>query len=120
MLHERHTFPKSERLQYGWQFRQVLESGRCCRGRLLVVYSLRAAQEPRRVGIVSSRRVGNAVARNRARRLLREAYRLHKHQLLDHTQLVMIARAAIAKSKFREVEAEMLALWRAADVLAPV
>jgi ribonuclease P protein component len=116
-LHVERTFSKAERLQQGWQFRRVYDEGRCARGRLLVVYALDAPEEPRRVGVVTSRRVGNAVVRNRARRLLREAYRLHKQQLPEHLQLVMVARTAISQKKLRDVETEMLSLWRSAGLL---
>jgi ribonuclease P protein component len=95
----------------------VYDTGRCQKGRLLVVYALATTEEPRRVGVVTSRRIGNAVVRNRARRLLREAFRLNQHQLTDHLQLVMVARTAIRDKKLRDVEVEMLSLWRAAGVL---
>lgn len=70
----------------------------------------------RHVGVVTSRRVGNAVARNRARRLMREAYRRNKQKLNEHFQLVMIARPAIAGRTFHEVETELLALWQQAGI----
>lgn len=117
-MHGARTFTKADRLQRGWQFRRVYDAGRCAKGRLLVVYALDAPEEPRRVGVVTSRRVGNAVARNRARRLLREAYRLHKHQLPEHLQLVMVARTAITQKKLRDVEAEMLSLWQTAGLVS--
>jgi ribonuclease P protein component len=117
-LHGEHTFTKAERLQRGWQFRRAYDTGHCAKGRLLVVYSLVVPEESRRVGMVTSRRVGNAVARNRARRLLREAYRLHRHQLPEHLQLVMVARTAITQTKLRDVETEMLALWQTAGLIS--
>jgi ribonuclease P protein component len=125
ILHGSSTLPKSERIQRGWQFRQAYEHGRKFGGRLLVLYVVdhspdagpSAAGATRAIGVVTSRKVGDAVRRNRARRLLREAYRLNKQKLKNNLQIVMIARNAIGGKKRQEVEAELLRLFRAAGIL---
>ena len=111
------TFPKRERLQRGFQFRHVYEQGRKVEGRLAVVYVLEAAPEERAVGVVTSRRIGGAVVRNRARRLLREVYRLNKHKLKPNLQIVMVARTAINGKRLQEVETNVLQLLEAAGVI---
>ena len=122
-LHGLHTFPKSERLQYGHQFRQVYERGRKVEGRLLALYLLdepatKPAPSGRAVGVVTGRKLGGAVQRNRARRLLREAYRLNKHKLKPNIQIVMVARYGIRGKRLPDVEAELLGLFGAAGVLS--
>ena len=122
-LHGLHTFPKSERLQYGHQFRQIYERGRKVEGRLLALYLLdepatNPAPSGRAVGVVTGRKLGGAVQRNRARRLLREAYRLNKHKLKPNIQIVMVARYGIRGKRLPDVEAELLGLFGAAGVLS--
>ena len=113
----RSTFPKRERLQRGFQFRRVYEHGRRFEGRLVVIYVLEAAPEDRAVGVVTSRRIGGAVVRNRARRLMREAYRRNKYKVKPNLQVVMVARTAITGKRYREVEAHVLSLLAAAGAL---
>lgn len=62
-----------------------------------------------RLGIITGRRIGNAVARSRARRLLREAYRLHQHRFGTPVDLVLVARPSIAGKDFAAVERDFLA-----------
>ena len=124
-MHGSSTLPKNERLQRGWQFRHAYEHGRKIVGKLFVLYVVdhppdgrtTVARAPRAVGVVTSRQVGDAVTRNRARRLLREAYRLNKQRLKNNLQIVMVARSAIGGKKRQDVEAELLRLFRAAGIL---
>jgi ribonuclease P protein component len=124
-LHGSQILPKNERLQCGHQFRAVYERGRKSDGRMVVLYVLDlpgeaagpGTPEGRAIGVVASRKVGGAVARNRARRLLREAYRLNKQKLKTNLQIVMIARHAINGKRFQDVEAEVLRLFQAAGIL---
>ena len=124
-MHGSQRLPKRERLQRGHQFRAVYERGRKSDGRMVVLYVLdrldasagSGSAEGRAVGVVASRKVGGAVVRNRARRLLREAYRLNKQKLRTNLQIVMIARSAIKGKRLQDVEAELLRLFRAAGIL---
>ena len=118
------TFSKRERLQRKSEFRQVFDQGGKRVGKLAVLYALArgpdlpvpAAGPSCRLGIVTSRKVGNAVARNRARRLLREVYRHHKHELQPNLELVIIARPAINGRPYADVEADLCGLFAAAKI----
>lgn len=116
-MHGNQTLPKSERLQHGYQFRHVYEQGRKLTGRFVVLYVLYDPSGPRALGVVTSRKVGGAVVRNRARRLMRETYRLHKQELKTNLQIVMIARTAILGKRLSDVEADVLRLFGAAGIL---
>jgi ribonuclease P protein component len=70
-----------------------------------------------RLGVVTSGKIGNAVARNRARRLLREAFRVHQHDFARPVDLVLVARHSIAGKGFDAVEKDFLATLRKAGLL---
>lgn len=67
--------------------------------------------EPR-FGIVTSKRVGNAVVRNRVRRRLREICRLHRPELRPDAMVVVVAKPAGAAATFQELHEEWLILAR--------
>ena len=70
-----------------------------------------------KLGVVTSKRIGNAVARNRARRLLRESFRQHQHELSQPVELVLVARNSIAGKNLAGVEKDFLAVLRRASLL---
>lgn len=121
-MHGSSTFPKAERLRHGHQFRRVYEQGRRIPGRLAVLYVVEAAASPspgaaRMIGVITGRAIGGAVERNRARRLMREAFRLNRQKLKDNFQMIVVARTAIRGAGFTEVQAELLRLLRAAGMM---
>jgi ribonuclease P protein component len=59
------------------------------------------------------------VVRSRARRLLREAFRLHQHDLASPVDLVLVARPSIAGRPLADVERDFLAALRRARLLKP-
>jgi ribonuclease P protein component len=95
----------------------VLRGHRQRAGHLAVLHAraARSAGGPR-VAVVASRRVGNAVSRNRAKRLLREAAR--QVDWADGTDLVLVARAACASSRLSDVHQEVERLAAGLGVLA--
>lgn len=110
--------PKRERVQRNAEFRRAYDGGRRAEGRLAVLYALDVPGQPRAVGVVTSRKIGGAVVRNRARRLLREAYRLNKHKLKPNLHLVLIARSGINGKRLAEVESAVMKLFEAAGCFA--
>jgi ribonuclease P protein component len=65
------------------------------------------AQQECRLGVTVSRKIGNAVRRNRVKRLVREFFRLHRSELQPAHDLLIIARAGAETLSFKDVESEL-------------
>jgi len=114
---ERFCLPPSGRLAPA-HYREVFDHGRSVAGRYVVVWAGRGQGPEPRLGVVTSKRtLRTAVARNRARRLMREAFRLNRQAVRDGFDLVLIARARIAQAGGREVAADFLAVCRRAGLV---
>ena len=72
---------------------------------------------PPQAAFVASKKVGGAVARNRARRILRAAWRTASSSLDDDVAVVFVARETIQGAKTQDLEAEMGELLRRMGVL---
>jgi len=116
----RFRFPAARRLKLSRDFARVRAEGRTIRGALLTLGVLPVDVEIAfRVGLVTSKRVGRAVVRNRVRRQLREIVRRHQHALQSGFWLVVIARPAAATAGAAALEDEWLRLLKRASILRP-
>jgi ribonuclease P protein component len=81
------------------EFQTLFQRGkRIDRPALIVLY--RDVPDTTRVGFAVSRKLGNAVQRNRARRRLREAYRIARVSAPLHAAIVVIGRPAVLTAPF--------------------
>lgn len=95
--------PQRFRLRRSREFARVRRAGRSVGTPLLVLYVLPRRSPQARVGFSVSKRVGNAVVRNRVKRHMREAVRLHLPSLRPGQDLVLIARPAAASAHHGQV-----------------
>ena len=70
-----------------------------------------------KLGVVTSKKIGDAPARSRARRLLRESFRLHQHDFAQPVDLVLVARNSIVQKDFSGVEKDFLAVLHRAKLV---
>jgi ribonuclease P protein component len=69
-----------------------------------------------RLGVITSKKLGNAVVRARARRLLREVFRLHQHDLAQAVELVLVAQRIMVGKGLVVVEDAFLTMLRKAGL----
>lgn len=111
-------FPRAMRLREGREFAQVREKGkRIVRGCLVANWTVLPNGSSPRLGVITARKLGKAHVRSRARRLLREAFRLHQHELRQPVAMVLVARSSIVRMKRPQVENDYLSVLRQATLL---
>lgn len=100
-------FPRAARLALTAEFARVREKGRPVHGKMMTLGVLKnVADSCARVGIVTSRKVGSAVVRNRVRRRLREIVRHDRAKFLDGLWLVIVAKASASRVSFEVLREE--------------
>lgn len=92
------------RLRRPEEFRRVWSEGRSWAHPLFILWLASNEGNPSRIGIIASRKVGNAVVRNRARRLLREAARHLYRYIPDGWDVVLVARSSLGRVSESSVE----------------
>ena len=100
-------FPKQARLRKRPEFLNLSRGGKKIYSpHFLIITQLNERGESR-LGVTVSSKVGNAVIRNRVKRLLRECFRRYRHQIVPNQDVLIIARNSAADLSWYDVESEI-------------
>jgi ribonuclease P protein component len=102
------SFPKRERLLNRGDFVNLNREGKKYHTGHLVIYLRKNRLGVSRLGITTRRNTGNAVTRNRIRRLIREVYRLHKAFFPRSCDIVIAAKKGAGDMDFWKMREEVL------------
>ena len=108
----RERFLQRFRLRKRREYLEVQQGGRKHHvEHFMIVVAAQPAKGPSRLGITVTRKVGNAVARNRIKRHVREVFRRHRARLPDGLDVVVIAKRNAAVVGHAQVERELVVLF---------
>ena len=100
-------FPKKARLRKRPEFIHLSRSGKKQHTANFIVVTRDTDRSEARLGITVSSNVGNAVVRNRVKRLLRECFRQWSHQILPSKDILIIAKKGAATLSWSQVANEI-------------
>ena len=109
------SLPKNIVIRHRDDFEQLFQSGKRVPGTFVyLLYLPMLSDEPQRpnVGFVCGKKIGNAVTRNKYKRLMREIFRKHKG-LFTGFQVLIVAQSAILNADSRSLQEEILSLTKA-------
>lgn len=108
---------KEYRLKKKYQFNYVYRVGKTCHGRFILLVFSPSKNQNVKIGISVTKKVGNAVKRNRARRVIREAVTPLLDLIKQNFNVVIVAKPAAADIKTPEVMADLLATFTKAGLI---
>jgi ribonuclease P protein component len=114
----RRLFGREMRLKQSRDFARVRREGRrmAC-GCFIANWQVLPPGASVHLGVITAKKLGNAVVRARARRLLREVFRLHQHDLAQPVDLVLVAQKPIVGKDMGTVREAYLTMLRKARLL---
>lgn len=95
----RYKLKKQSILKKKKQFQKVYKIGKSFSNRYMVIYVSAADEIKTKAGFAAGKRLGNAVVRNRVKRMLREAYRTYQHRIKMGLHLIIVGRNPIVGAK---------------------
>lgn len=117
----KYTIGKNQKITKNKSFQAVYCNGKSFANRYAVLYVLPRPQRDseRRVGFVAGKKVGGAVVRNRAKRLMKETYRLNQDRLISGVDLVLIGRHGLVNADYSQAAKGILDLFGRAKLWEP-
>jgi ribonuclease P protein component len=104
------SFCYIEKLHTSADFNKVLKNGKRLKTVFVSICVLKRKDnnEIRRLGLITSKKVGCAVCRNRAKRRLREIFRTNKHKLTPGLDIIFILKPQIASIGYSKLKTTVL------------
>jgi ribonuclease P protein component len=108
---------RSQRLKSSRLIRETLEHGRRFAGKIMILWVRTGDDASLRLAVLVGRKIGGAAVRNRAKRRLREAFRLNRCRMKGNGDIVLMARDSIRTASWDEVQSELISLADKAGIL---
>ena len=110
---------QTEMLKKNYEFKKVLSKGRFYLGKQLQIVFLKNSMNKKLLGIAVSTKAGKAYQRNRAKRLIREAYKNLEPQVKNDYSIVILIKKEINLKdlRYRDIIGEMQDIFKKAQIL---
>ena len=108
---------KKFRIRKNMEFKNIYKLGKNYWNRNLILYVKKNGSNETRVGYTITKKIGNAVTRNKLRRRINEIYRLKFYNIKEGYDLIFIAKKSIKDISYNELEGSMIHIMSIAKLL---
>ena len=112
-----YELPKSSIIRNKFEFNRVYSKGRSYVNHMMIIHVINSDNIKGKVGFAVGKKIGNAVVRNRLKRLMREAYRISQHDINQNVSMILIARKPLVDVKSDAVQKAFISLCKKAKIL---
>jgi ribonuclease P protein component len=106
------------RLRNRADFNRIYRYGKSfANGQFVVYWSRQPVAEPFRLGVSASKKIGNAVVRNRMRRVIKEIIRLNGAKIVPNIDFILIVRKPAVEMETKQLEKSIMHVLRKAGLL---
>jgi len=113
------SYPVTCRIRKSYEYLELLRLGRRVALPHFVIYYRPLQSPPSRLGLTVSRKVGNAVVRNRCKRYTREIFRHHRYEFTQFIDISIQFRPGAGSLSFSDLESAILAALRKVALIDP-
>lgn len=103
-------------IRKNYEFLRIYKKGKFYVGKFIILYYLANNSNINRIGITASKKVGNAVKRNRIRRLIKENFRIYEDFVKQGCDFVFVARNNDVLPVYTEIKKEMKFLLKKLNI----
>lgn len=108
---------KKFRLRKNAEFKKVYIGGKNFWNRNLILYIKKNKLEESRFGITITKKIGNAVVRNKIRRRVKEIYRLNLYRIKDGYDLILLPKKNVVDISYKELESALIHILKISGML---
>jgi len=108
---------KKYKLRKNMEFKKVYSGGKNFWNRNLILYIRKNKLEESRFGVTITKKIGNAVVRNKIKRRIKEIYRLNMYRIKDGYDLIFIPKKNVVDISYKELESALIHILKLSNML---
>ena len=106
-------------LKKNYEFSNILSKGNYYSGRMIEAFIIENRTNYNYLGLAISKKNGFAYLRNRAKRLIKECYRIHEEEIIKNCSVIFLwkKKSDIKLANFHQIEKDMLKIFEKAEIV---